>query len=89
MSEYIASLWLGKNWHVGEWPDFVYVAHEGVAEYARKYTLERTCYMNDRDVEGYTVPDSICGDGFCSECDGIIDVEDRYCPDCGARIEAK
>lgn len=44
--------------------------------------------MNDRDVEGYTVPDSICGDGFCSECDGIIEVEDRYCPHCGAKVIA-
>lgn len=47
---------------------------------------ERTCYMNDCDAEGYTVPESIWGDGFCSACDGIIDVEDRYCRHCGAKV---
>lgn len=47
---------------------------------------ERTCYMNEYDVEGYTVPESICGDGFCSGCDGVIAVEDRYCPHCGAKV---
>lgn len=50
---------------------------------------ERTCYMNEYDVEGYTVPESICGDGFCSECDGIIAVEDRYCRHCGAKVVGK
>lgn len=47
---------------------------------------ERTCYMNEYDAEGYTVPESICGDGYCSECNGIIAVEDRYCPHCGAKV---
>lgn len=50
---------------------------------------ERMCCMEDRDQDGFEVPSGVCGDGFCSECWGIIAVEDKFCCHCGARIEAK
>lgn len=81
-----ASLVLGKNRGHYEWPEYVSVSHLMSAEPARRYVRERTCYMNEYDAEGYTVPDSIFGDGYCSECAGIIAVEDRYCPHCGAKV---
>lgn len=53
------------------------------------YVPERMCCMEDRDQDGFEVPSGVCGDGFCSECWGIIAVEDKFCCHCGARIEAK
>ncbi|GAA6488442.1 hypothetical protein [Gordonibacter urolithinfaciens] len=83
-----ASLVLGKNWCHYEWPEYVSVSHLMSAEPARRYVRERTCTMEDCDQDGYMVPESLCGDGFCSQCWGIIDVEDKFCRHCGARIEA-
>ncbi len=52
---------------------------------AHEYT-ERTCHIEELDEDGYPVPDSVCGDGFCGACQGIIDIEDAHCKHCGAKL---
>lgn len=47
---------------------------------------ERTCRFEEFDQDGYPVPDSVCGDGYCSECWCVIDFEDKYCKHCGAKV---
>ena len=47
---------------------------------------ERTCTMEDCDQDGYLVPESLFGDGFCSECWGLLSVDDKYCCHCGAKV---
>lgn len=51
-----------------------------------RYLLERTCYLEELDSDGYPVPQSVYGDGYCGYCDGIIDFEDKYCKHCGAKV---
>lgn len=49
------------------------------------FVREHTCRMEERDLDGTPVGDTVCGDGFCSRCWGIIDFEDKFCKHCGAR----
>lgn len=42
--------------------------------------------LDELDEDNCPVPDNVCGDGFCSACSGIIDVEDRYCRHCGVKV---
>lgn len=47
------------------------------------YVSERTCHpvIAITDDGGYEY-------ALCSECDGRIEPEDNYCPNCGARVDA-
>lgn len=47
---------------------------------------ERTCSFEEFDQDDYPVLDSVCGDGFCGACWGVIEAEDSHCKHCGAKV---
>ena len=49
---------------------------------------ERTCRIEEVDLDENPVGGTVFGDGFCSHCWGIVEVEDKFCRHCGARMEA-
>ena len=50
---------------------------------------ERTCRIEEFDLDGNPVGETVFGDGFCSSCWGIIDFEDKFCRWCGASMEER
>lgn len=52
------------------------------------FVRERTCRIEEVDLDGNPVGGTVFGDGFCSQCWGIVEVEDKFCRHCGARMEA-
>lgn len=44
------------------------------------------CTINDYDSEGDSVPESLYGDGFCSECDTMLEYGDGFCKHCGFKV---
>lgn len=51
--------------------------------------VERTCRIEEFDLDGNPVGETVFGDGFCSSCWGIIDFEDKFCRWCGAMMEER
>ena len=66
-------------------PEYGKVVSDLIDRIEHEYT-ERTCHIEELDEDGYPVPDSVCGDGFCGACQGIIDIEDPHCKHCGAKL---
>lgn len=51
-------------------------------------TLRRAILLPERSQGVWTTVKGIEGTYYCSECDGDIDWKSRYCPWCGAKMEA-
>lgn len=77
------SLALGGNWGSDEWPERIAVMHEG-ERVAKDYVPERTCrvIMKWDGLDGR--------DPVCSKCGTYFDDkkwhEQKFCPNCGARV---
>lgn len=74
------NLVLGGNWHHDEWPEFVDVGHDGASD-SKIYVSERTCKRVD--IYSLFFREHYKG---CSVCHNPLDVLDRYCSRCGAKV---
>lgn len=82
------NLFLGYNWRLGEWPDYVDVGHEGVHDEMRYVPEVRfcgTCMVEasryDEDVDSWVFELS-CGDEFPWWDSTPTD----FCPYCGCEV---